>query len=80
MLPGIIGTFQALEAIKVILGAGEPLTGRLVLFDSLGMRFRELKLRRDPGCALCGDNPTITSLAEAGGHATACAVPLPANR
>ena len=48
MLPGIIGTIQALEAVKVILGAGEPLIGRLMLFDSLGLRFREVRLRRDP--------------------------------
>jgi adenylyltransferase/sulfurtransferase len=80
VLPGIIGSFQALETIKVVLGAGDPLVGRLSLFDSLGMRFREVRLRRDPNCALCGDNPTITSLADAGSHAVACAVPLPSNR
>jgi len=77
VLPGIIGTFQALEAIKVILGVGEPLVGRLSLFDSLGMRFREVKLRRDPSCPLCGDNPSITSIADAGQPAAACPVTVP---
>lgn len=77
MLPGIIGTFQALEAIKVILKAGEPLVGRLSLFDSLDMRFREVKLRRDPTCPLCGDHPSITSVADAGQPAAACPVTLP---
>jgi len=76
VLPGVIGTFQALEAIKLVLGAGEPLVGRLVLFDSLGMKFREVRLRRDPGCALCGDHPSITSLEQAGATAPqACAIP-----
>jgi len=55
VLPGIVGTIQATEALKVILGAGETLLGRLLLFDALGMRFRELKLRRDPKCPTCGD-------------------------
>jgi hypothetical protein len=77
VLPGIIGTLQALEAIKVILGIGDPLVGRLSLFDSLGMRFREVKLRRDPKCPLCGDNPVITSLAGAGQPVAACAVAAP---
>jgi adenylyltransferase/sulfurtransferase len=62
ILPGIIGTMQATEAIKLILGSGDPLIGRLVLFDALGMRFRELKLRKDPNCPICGDNPTIHAL------------------
>ena len=62
MLPGIIGTIQATEAIKLILGAGEPLVGRLLLFDALEMKFRELKLRRDPDCPVCGDHPTVTEL------------------
>ena len=62
MLPGIIGVVQATEAIKVLLGIGEPLIGRLLTYDALGMRFREVKLRRDPKCPLCGENPTITDL------------------
>jgi molybdopterin/thiamine biosynthesis adenylyltransferase/rhodanese-related sulfurtransferase len=62
VLPGIVGSIQAMETIKLILGAGEPLVGRLLLFDALGMRFRELKLRKNPACPLCGDNRTITKL------------------
>ena len=61
ILPGVVGTIQATEAIKVVLGAGEPLTGRLLTYDSLKMQFRTLKLRRDPGCPVCGTAPTITS-------------------
>lgn len=62
ILPGIIGLIQATEAVKLILGAGEPLKGRLLLYDALGMRFRELKLRRDSNCPVCGDHPTVTKL------------------
>jgi len=62
VLPGIIGSIQAVEAIKLILGEGEPLVNRLMLFDSLAMEFREVKLRRDPSCPVCGDEPTITEL------------------
>ncbi|NOT08551.1 MAG: molybdopterin-synthase adenylyltransferase MoeB [Gemmatimonadales bacterium] len=62
VLPGIVGTLQALEAIKWILGAGESLAGRLILFDALRLRFRELAVVRDPGCAVCGDRPTVTEL------------------
>jgi adenylyltransferase/sulfurtransferase len=62
VLPGIVGTIQATEAIKLILGNGEPMIGRLLLFDALGMRFRELKLRKDPNCPICGENPTIHAL------------------
>lgn len=62
VLPGIIGTIQALEAIKLILGIGEPLIGRLLLFDALKMKFRELKLRKNPDCPICGENPTIKEL------------------
>lgn len=62
ILPGVIGVIQATEAIKLILGEGEPLVGRLLLFDALKMKFRELKLRRNPECPLCGDNPTIKQL------------------
>ena len=62
MLPGVIGLVQATEVIKVLLGIGEPLIGRLLTYDALGMRFREVKLRRDPKCPLCGTSPTITDL------------------
>ncbi|MCB9383643.1 MAG: molybdopterin-synthase adenylyltransferase MoeB [Bryobacterales bacterium] len=62
ILPGIIGVIQATEAVKIILGKGETLSGRLLLYDSLGMKFRELKLRRNPECPVCGDHPTVTEL------------------
>ncbi len=62
VLPGIIGVMQAIEAIKLIVGIGEPLIGRLVSFDALKMKFREFKLRKDPSCPVCGENPTITEL------------------
>ncbi|HEY7924890.1 MAG TPA: molybdopterin-synthase adenylyltransferase MoeB [Vicinamibacteria bacterium] len=62
ILPGVVGGIQATEALKILLGIGEPLVGRLLLYDALGMRFEELKLRRDPKCPLCGENPTIKEL------------------
>ena len=62
MLPGVVGTIQATEAVKLLLGIGEPLIGRLLTYDALGMRFREVRLRRDPKCPLCGTAPTITDL------------------
>jgi adenylyltransferase/sulfurtransferase len=62
VLPGIIGTIQAAETVKLILGIGELLVGRLLLFDALTMKTRELKLRRNPECAVCGDHPSITEL------------------
>jgi hypothetical protein len=62
ILPGIVGLIQAAEAVKLILGEGESLIGRLLLFNALQMRFRELKLRRDPTCPLCGENPVIREL------------------
>jgi molybdopterin/thiamine biosynthesis adenylyltransferase/rhodanese-related sulfurtransferase/molybdopterin converting factor small subunit len=62
ILPGMIGIAQATEVVKLILGTGEPLVGRLLLYDALAMRFRELKLRRNPECPVCGDHPTITKL------------------
>jgi sulfur-carrier protein adenylyltransferase/sulfurtransferase len=62
VLPGIIGVIQATEAIKVMLGIGEPLIGRFLIYDALKMRFRELKLRKDPECPVCGTNPTVTTL------------------
>ncbi|HEX6435239.1 MAG TPA: molybdopterin-synthase adenylyltransferase MoeB [Gemmatimonadales bacterium] len=62
VLPGIIGSIQALETIKWIIGAGDSLVGRLLLFDALKLRFRELQLRKDPGCPICGEQPTIHEL------------------
>ncbi len=62
ILPGAIGTVQATETVKLILGIGEPLIGRLLLYDALSMRFREMKLRKDPSCPICGENPTVTEL------------------
>ena len=64
VLPGVIGSLQALEAIKLVLGAGESLVGRLLLFDALALRFRELRLHKDPGCPLCGAVPTIRELVD----------------
>ena len=62
VLPGIVGAIQAMETIKLILGKGDVLAGRLLLFDALGMRSRELKLRKNPKCPVCGEHPTITGL------------------
>jgi molybdopterin/thiamine biosynthesis adenylyltransferase/rhodanese-related sulfurtransferase len=62
VLPGIVGSIQAMETIKLILGAGDPLVGRLLLFDALAMRFRELKLKKNPDCPMCGKHRTITKL------------------
>ncbi len=62
ILPGLIGVMQATEVIKLILGVGEPLIGRLLLVDALGMKFRELKLRKNPDCPVCGTHPTVTKL------------------
>jgi molybdopterin/thiamine biosynthesis adenylyltransferase len=59
ILPGVVGTIQATEAIKIVLGVGEPLVGRLLTYDSTKMQFRTLKLRRDKDCPVCGDHPTI---------------------
>jgi adenylyltransferase/sulfurtransferase len=61
VLPGIIGLIQAAEAVKLILGIGEPLVGRLLLYDALGMRFRELRVPRNPECPMCGERPTIAA-------------------
>jgi molybdopterin/thiamine biosynthesis adenylyltransferase/rhodanese-related sulfurtransferase len=62
ILPGLVGIIQATEVIKLILGIGDPLIGRLLLIDALGMSFRQLKLRKNPDCPVCGKNPTITEL------------------
>jgi len=62
VLPGVIGVIQATEAIKLITGIGEPLVGRFLIYDALRMKFRELKLRKDPDCPVCGTHPTVTKL------------------
>src|SRR5579884_3032571 len=72
ILPGTLGLIQATETVKLILGIGEPLVGRLLLYDALGMRFRELKLRRNPECPVCGDHPTIRELID---YQQFCGVP-----
>ncbi|WP_376792824.1 molybdopterin-synthase adenylyltransferase MoeB [Thermoflexus sp.] len=73
VLPGVIGAIQATEAIKLIIGQGEPLIGRLLLYDALSMRFRELKLRKNPSCPVCGENPTIRELID---YEAFCGVPI----
>jgi adenylyltransferase/sulfurtransferase len=75
VLPGIVGCLQANEVIKLLLGAGEPLLGRLLVFDALGVRFRELKLKKDPACPVCGERPTQRGLVEYEEH---CGLPAPA--
>ena len=72
ILPGIIGLVQATETVKLILGIGQTLVGRLMLYDALGMKFREMKLRRDPECPVCGDNPTVKALID---YVEFCGVP-----
>ena len=79
MLPGVIGLVQATETVKLLLGIGDSLIGRLLTYDALGMRFREVKLRRDPKCPLCGENPTIKDLSIHAAGAAACAVGDPAH-
>lgn len=74
VLPGIIGTIQAIEAIKIMLGKGNTLSGRLLLFDALGMTFREMKVRRYPDCPVCGEHPSITELID---YQDFCGVPTP---
>lgn len=75
ILPGTIGLIQATETVKLILGVGEPLVGRLLLYDALAMRFRELKLRKNPECPVCGDHPVIRELID---YQEFCGVPQPA--
>jgi len=72
VLPGVIGLIQATETVKLILGRGEPLVGRLLLYDALDMRFREIKIRRDPLCPVCGDDPTVRELID---YYAFCGVP-----
>jgi molybdopterin/thiamine biosynthesis adenylyltransferase/rhodanese-related sulfurtransferase len=64
VLPGVVGLIQATEAVKLLLGKGDPLRGRLLTYDALAMTFREYKVRRDPSCAVCGDQPTIREVAD----------------
>jgi adenylyltransferase/sulfurtransferase len=77
ILPGLIGVVQATEAVKLILGTGEPLIGRLLLYDALNMRFRELKLRKNPECPICGPNKTITQLID---YQQFCGMPSPSDQ
>jgi adenylyltransferase/sulfurtransferase len=74
ILPGTIGLIQATETVKLILGIGEPLVGRLLLYDALGMQFRELKLRKNPECPVCGEHPTVTKLID---YQQFCGIPKP---
>ena len=74
-LPGMIGIIQATETVKLILELGEPLVNRLLLYDALAMEFREVKIRRDPECPLCGDNPTIDKLID---YEAFCGAPMAA--
>src|SRR5271167_3120560 len=74
ILPGTVGLIQATETVKLILGIGEPLVGRLLLYDALAMRFRELKLRKNPECPVCGEHRTITKLID---YHQFCGVPQP---
>jgi adenylyltransferase/sulfurtransferase len=76
ILPGLVGVIQATEVIKLILKIGEPLIGRLLLVDALGMTFRTLKLRKNPDCPVCGTNPTVTALID---YDQFCGVPKPAS-
>ena len=73
VLPGIIGSLQANEALKLALGIGEPLVGRLLLFDALAAEFSEVTLRRDPDCPVCGEHPTITEYID---YVEFCAGPM----
>jgi bacteriocin biosynthesis cyclodehydratase domain-containing protein len=70
----VIGLVQATEAVKLLLGIGDRLVGRLLTYDALGMRFREVKLRRDPNCPLCGTSPTIKDLSIHAAGGAACEV------
>lgn len=72
VLPGVIGSLQATETLKLLLGIGQSLVGRLLIYDALAMEFRQLQIRRDPGCPVCGDHPTITDLID---YEEFCGVP-----
>ena len=77
VLPGIVGVMQAIEAVKLIMGIGEPIIGRLIHFDALKMKFREFKLRRDPKCPVCGEHPTVTDLID---YEVFCGLPQAAEK
>ncbi len=77
MLPGVVGLIQATEVIKLILGNGDPLKGRLLLYDAMKMNFKEVRVRKDPECALCGINPTITELID---YREFCDIQLPGTK
>ena len=72
VLPGVVGSLQAVEVIKLIIGKGDPLIGNLLLYDALKTDFRKLNLRRDPKCVLCGENPTVTELVD---YVEFCGIP-----
>ncbi|HMB91202.1 MAG TPA: rhodanese-like domain-containing protein, partial [Rhodothermales bacterium] len=72
VLPGVVGALQALEVIKLITGVGEPLVGRLLLIDTLGVQFRTMKVRRNPECPVCGEHPTVTELID---YEAFCGIP-----
>jgi adenylyltransferase/sulfurtransferase len=72
VLPGTVGVIQATEVVKLILGIGDPLVGRLLMFDALDMTFRVFKVRQDPECPVCGEHPTITELID---YEEFCAMP-----
>ena len=74
MLPGVVGLIQATEVIKMILDRGAPLIGRLLLYDAMKMNFKEVRIRKDPECVLCGDNPSVKELID---YQAFCDVPLP---
>ncbi|MBL4824812.1 MAG: hypothetical protein JKY07_06180 [SAR324 cluster bacterium] len=74
MLPGVVGLIQATEVIKLILAGGAPLIGRLLLYDAMKMNFKEVRVRKDPECVLCGDNPSVIELID---YKAFCDVPLP---
>ena len=74
MLPGVVGLIQATEIIKLILDGGAPLIGRLLLYDAMKMNFKEVRVRKDPECALCGEYPSVTELID---YKAFCDVPLP---
>lgn len=76
VLPGIIGSIQAIEVMKLILGKGDSLKGRLLLFDALAMEFREMQVQKDPNCPVCGEHPTIHELID---YEQFCGVPFPEN-
>ena len=74
ILPGIVGTIQATEALKLLMGVGNPLIGRLLIYDALAMTFRTLKIRKDPDCPICGAHPTITELLPAADYRFLCGI------